>query len=202
MPRWVSGAGPLLGGRHSIGGEPLTLRLLRRGDERVWLNLRARERERLQPWEATPPGGPAPSVSFGQYVRAERRAVAAREALPLVVEWERALVGRVTVHRIEWGAECGASLGYWVAREWTGRGIAPRAVALAADHAFRQGIHRLEIAVRPENTASLRVVDKLGFRDEGLRRGYLFIDGAWRDHRVFALTAGEERTGEFWPAHP
>ncbi len=53
------------------------------------------------------------------------------------------------------------------------------------------GLHRVEINIRPENTASLRVVAKLGFRDEGLRRSYLHIDGDWRDHRTFALTAGE-----------
>jgi ribosomal-protein-alanine N-acetyltransferase len=53
------------------------------------------------------------------------------------------------------------------------------------------GLHRMEINIRPENAASLRVVDKLGFRDEGLRVKYLHIDGAWRDHRTFALTSEE-----------
>jgi ribosomal-protein-alanine N-acetyltransferase len=65
-------------------------------------------------------------------------------------------------------------------------------VALASDHAlFTVGLHRVEINIRPENVASLRVVEKLGFRDEGVRRAYLHIDGAWRDHRTFALTAEE-----------
>ena len=65
-------------------------------------------------------------------------------------------------------------------------------MALAADHCwFALGLHRIEIAIRPENTASLRVVDKLGFRFEGERPRYLHIDGDWRDHRVFALNAEE-----------
>ena len=70
------------------------------------------------------------------------------------------------------------------------------AVALAADHCFGPvGLHRLEATVRPENVASLRVLAKLGFRQEGLFRRYLDVDGAWRDHLCFAMTAEESPTG-------
>ena len=73
-----------------------------------------------------------------------------------------------------------------------GQGITPRAVALVGDYCFATlRLHRLEIAIRPENAPSLRVVDKLGFRYEGRRPGYLHIDGQWRDHEVFALHAEE-----------
>lgn len=105
------------------------------------------------------------------------------------------MVGRVTVGGIRWGAERGGSIGYWISPDYAGRGIVPRAVRLIAEYAFAQGLHRLEIAVRPENAASLRVVEKLGFREEGARSRYLFIDGDWRDHRVFALTVDEPRRG-------
>jgi ribosomal-protein-alanine N-acetyltransferase len=65
-------------------------------------------------------------------------------------------------------------------------------VALATDHClFTLGLHRIEVAIRPENTASLRVVEKLGFRVEGKSPRYLHIDGDWRDHIVFGLTADE-----------
>jgi ribosomal-protein-alanine N-acetyltransferase len=116
----------------------------------------------------------------------------------MVVEVDGVLVGRVSIGRIEWGAECGASVGYWIRESHAGRGIVPAAVAMACEFAFAQGMHRLEIAVRPENTSSLRVAQKLGFREEGMRRRYLFIDGAWRDHQVFALTADEPRNGIAW----
>ncbi len=67
-------------------------------------------------------------------------------------------------------------------------GIAPTAVALLVDHCFSMvGLHRVEANVRPENAASLRVVTKLGFVEEGLHRRFLYIDGAWRDHLTFAL---------------
>ena len=72
----------------------------------------------------------------------------------------------------------------------------PTAVALVVDHAFTEvGLHRIEVNIRPENAASLRVVEKLGFRDEGVRPGLLHIAGAWRDHRSFALTAEEVPDG-------
>jgi ribosomal-protein-alanine N-acetyltransferase len=77
-----------------------------------------------------------------------------------------------------------------------GRGVTPTAVAMVADHCFDVvGLHRLEIAVRPENAASLRVAEKLGFRREGHALRYLHIDGDWRDHVLFALTAEETRRG-------
>jgi [ribosomal protein S5]-alanine N-acetyltransferase len=72
----------------------------------------------------------------------------------------------------------------------------PTAVALVTDHCFGTvGLHRLEVNIRPENAASLRVVEKLGFREEGTREAFLHIAGAWRDHRSFALTAGEVPEG-------
>jgi ribosomal-protein-alanine N-acetyltransferase len=67
---------------------------------------------------------------------------------------------------------------------------------MATDHCFREvGLHRVEVNIRPENTASLRVVEKLGFRSEGLRERYLHIDGDWRDHLTFALCAEDVPDG-------
>lgn len=106
------------------------------------------------------------------------------------------LVGQLTVSSITWGSLRSANIGYWVDESVAGRGITPTAVALAVDHCFRAGgMHRIEVCIRPENAASLRVVHKLGFRSEGLRRAYLHIDGDWRDHESFALTAEEVPEG-------
>ena len=176
----------------------IVVRALRRADQAEWLALRQRNRDWLRPWEATAPRGGAKSVSFAAYLRSERRAYRRKTGFPMVIEVDGALVGRVALGRLEWGAESGGSIGYWVSESVAGRGIAPTAVALLTEFAFRQGVHRVEIAVRPENAASLRVAQKLGFREEGLRLRYLHIDGAWRDHRVFALTDDEPRRGDFW----
>jgi [ribosomal protein S5]-alanine N-acetyltransferase len=102
------------------------------------------------------------------------------------------LVGQLTVSGIAWGSLRSANVGYWVDENCAGRGVIPTAVALAVDHCFTVcGLHRVEVCIRPENMPSRRVVEKLGFREEGVRRAYLHIDGGWRDHITYALTAEE-----------
>ena len=175
------------------------LRLLRMRDEAEWIALRNRNREWLRPWEATAPPGTADApVSFRTFIRNENAMWRSRRSFPMVIEKGGRLVGRVTLGRIEWGAERGGSLGYWVSQDQAGHGIAPAAVVLMCEYAFGQGLHRIEVAIRPENAASLSVARKLELREEGLRQSYLYIDGAWRDHRIFAATARERRSGEWW----
>jgi ribosomal-protein-alanine N-acetyltransferase len=102
--------------------------------------------------------------------------------LPFALFVDGSFGGQVTVGGISRGSLLSAYIGYWIDQRVAGRGIMPTAVALVTDHCFREvGLHRVEINIRPENTASLRVVEKLGFRREGLRERYLHIDGDWRD---------------------
>jgi ribosomal-protein-alanine N-acetyltransferase len=106
------------------------------------------------------------------------------------------MVGQLNVAGISWGSLCSAHIGYWVDERVAGRGIIPTALALAVDHCFQTvGLHRVEVNIRPENTPSRRVAEKLGFREEGLRIAYLHIDGGWRDHIAYALTAPEVPEG-------
>jgi ribosomal-protein-alanine N-acetyltransferase len=123
-----------------------------------------------------------------------RRAVARRArlgtSLPFAVRVEGRLAGQVTIDNIVRGAMRSGYLGYWIDRAVAGRGMASLAVALVCDHAFGEvGLHRLEADIRPENLPSQRLVERLAFRQEGLLRRYLDIDGDWRDHRAFALLA-------------
>ena len=200
-----------------LPGGTLLLRPLVRGDERAWLHLRALNAAWLDRWEATtpeiePPGAlPAPTVlvhaprrgrsasstarpapRFPEYV--DILAAAARDGstLPFAVDLDGELVGQLTVSSITYGSLCSASIGYWVSEHAAGRGIIPTAVAMAADYCFFElGLHRIEVNIRPENAPSLRVVEKLGLRDEGMRQAYLHIQGKWCDHRAFAVTADE-----------
>jgi len=115
-----------------------------------------------------------------------------RETIPFVIEVDGQVVGQVNVANIIFGSLSNAIVGYWVAPEVAGRGVTPTAVALACDYMFSSlGLHRIEIAIRPENAPSLRVVAKLGFRYEGLKERYIHINGSWRDHYLFALTSEE-----------
>jgi len=175
----------------------VVLRPLRRHDASAWLALRARNAAWLDPWEATSPERPSgPPPSFARFVRTLSAQARAGTALPFAMAYRGELVGQLTVSTIVRGSLCSASIGYWISEHVAGRGITPTAVALAVDHCLGPvGLHRVEIAIRPENTASLRVVAKLGLREEGLRERYLHIQGRWRDHRTFAVTADEVPDG-------
>lgn len=168
------------------------LRALRYRDGQRWRRLRAQNHDWLAPWEATSPDPATPPLSYHQLVRTLNADARAGRALPFAITYRGEMVGQLSVGGIGWGSLRSAHLGYWVSQDVAGNGITPTAVALASDHClFTLGLHRVEVNIRPENTASLRVVAKLGFRDEGLRQRYLHIDGAWRDHRTFALTREE-----------
>ena len=172
------------------------LRPIATSDRSEWLAVRSRNAAWLAPWEATPPGDTSRTMSFTAMVRSLRRQARQGTLLPFVVTYDGALVGQVTVGGITAGSLSSAHIGYWVDQRVAGRGVMPTAVALVTDHCFRTvGLHRVEVNIRPENAASLRVVQKLGFREEGLRVGFLHIAGAWRDHRSFALTAEEVPLG-------
>ena len=180
---------------------PIRLRPLRARDATEWSAVRQRNLAWLRRWDATqPPGGSRGPQSFRSMAREMDRQAKQGRMLPFVVTYaersKRPIVGQLTVSGITYGSAGWANMGYWIDQSYAGRGIIPTAVAMAADHCwFGLGLHRIEIAIRPENSASLRVVEKLGFRYEGERPRYLHIDGDWRDHRVFALNAEEVPEG-------
>ena len=108
--------------------------------------------------------------------------------VPYVMEYDGEVTGQLNVWGIARGSLASATIGDWIAEKFAGRNITPISVALATDICFRElNLHRVEICIRPENRASLRIVEKLGFRYEGYRRRYIHIDGDWRDHYAFAL---------------
>jgi ribosomal-protein-alanine N-acetyltransferase len=170
----------------------VTLRPLRRRDGRRWRSVRAANADWLAPWEATHPDPTSRPPTYPEMVRSFNREARAGRMLPFAVDLSGELVGQLSVSGITWGSLRSGQVGYWVDRRVAGRGVTPTAVAMVVDHCFLTlGMHRIEVNIRPENRASLRVVEKLGFRPEGLRRRYLHIDGAWRDHSTFALTVDE-----------
>ncbi|MFX4273615.1 GNAT family N-acetyltransferase [Propionibacteriaceae bacterium Y1685] len=185
----------------SLTHRELTLRPLGRRDRKAWAEVREANRSWLGPWEATlPPGSSRGPGSFGGLIRVLDHQAREGRMLPWAVCWDDGdgvrLGGQLTVSNIVAGSMSGAQIGYWIDERLAGRGIIPLAVALATDHCFTQlGLHRMEIAIRPENAKSLRVVEKLGFRAEGLRPKYLHIDGDWRDHLIFALNSDEVGDG-------
>lgn len=173
----------------------VTIRGIRVRDARALENELAVNRSWLQRWEATNPYGPS-RADAKTTIRALLGQFRAGDGVPFAIDVDGSFAGQLNVSGISYGSLSSATLGYWVAERVAGRGATPTAVALATDHCFfTLGLHRMEICIRPENDASLRVVDKLGFRYEGLRRRYIHIDGDWRDHFCFALTVEEVPQG-------
>ena len=171
------------------------LRVVRMRDVKRLESLILGNRSWLRPWEATSPTGPT-SFDIKAMVRGLIKQLERSEGMPFVIEVDGEIVGQLNVSNMLYGSVSSATLGYWVAPEVAGMGVTPTAVALVTDYLFTTvGLHRLEIDIRPENQASLRVVEKLGFRYEGLKEKFIHINGAWRDHYVFALTSGEVTEG-------
>lgn len=174
---------------------PVQLRRPRLRDGRAWSEVRLRNEQWLAPWEPTSPAGwgeRSAVSSWAPLQSALRRGARRGTMLPFVIWYGGCLVGQINASNIARGVLCSCTIGYWVDQRVAGRGITPTALALLIDHCLGAvGLHRVEIDIRPENAASLRVVEKLGLRREGFYERYLDIDGGWRDHLAFAVTAEE-----------
>ena len=179
------------------------VRPFRARDAMAWSEVRIRNKHWLRYWEGRTPTQRytpwevrhTPGV-FTAMLRMFRQEARAGRMLPFAVFHQGALVGQVTVSSIVRGAfQCGY-VGYWIDERVARRGITTTALALVVDHCFGPvGLHRIEANVRPENRPSLRVVEKLGFQQEGRHKRYLFIDEEWRDHLSFALLVEDVRGG-------
>lgn len=180
--------------RLTSGTDPVvTLRPLAASDAEPWRSARQRNAAWLVRWDATvPPGSDARTSTFRALVRRLRRQARHGTTYPFAVEVDGHFAGQVTVNNIVRGSAQFASVGYWLDRDFAGRGVMPRAVAMVIDHCFGvAGLHRIEVAIRPENSNSLRVVEKLGLHEYGYASRFLHIDGEWRDHRLYAVTVEE-----------
>jgi [ribosomal protein S5]-alanine N-acetyltransferase len=171
------------------------LRIAKMRDSKALEKLILGNRAWLRPWEATNPGAPN-SFDVRSQLRGLIRQLDDESGMPFVIEVDGVVQGQLNVANILYGSVSSAVIGYWVSPEVAGRGVAPTSVALVTDYLMNQvGLHRVEIDVRPENTASLRVIEKLGFRYEGIKQRYIHINGDWRDHYIFALTVEEVPEG-------
>lgn len=175
-----------------VGLRPIALR-----DSATLRRLLTENRGWLTRWEASYPGGGGAvpgSVSLRPVIRILRRQQRLGWGVPFVMTYDGEVVGQLSVSDVSGGALRSASIGYWVTERIAGRGVTPTAVALAIDYLFDElRLHRVEICIRPENQASIRVVEKLGLRFEGVRERYIHIDGEWCDHRSYAITREEVR---------
>jgi [ribosomal protein S5]-alanine N-acetyltransferase len=158
-------------------------------DFQQWLSVRASSRSFLQPWEPTWSSDDLTSTAFNRRILRYSREIDRDESYPFFIfrTSDNALLGGLNFTNIRRGAASMASLGYWMGKAHAGQGHLTAALTLMLPVAFASlKIRRIEAACLPDNTASLRVLEKLGFVQEGYARDYLAIDGVWRDHLLFA----------------
>jgi ribosomal-protein-alanine N-acetyltransferase len=182
---------PLLVGRRVL------LRPLKGSDWEAWRDVRVRSREWLEPWEPLPePGSPDP-VADVEAFRARCGAWERQRHFDTAYGFglfmrDGPFVGEVSLGSVQRGPFQGAYIGYWVDRDHAGVGLVPEGVALIMQYGFDDlGLHRLEASIVPRNTASRRVAEKLGLREEGTALRFLQIRGVYEDHVRYAITAEE-----------
>lgn len=183
----------------TIQGRGVWLRPPQLSDYAPWAELRALSRTHLVPWEPAWPRDDLTKIAFRRRIKHYQRE--AREDLGyafLVFETTGdRLIGGVTISNVRRGVTQSAMLGYWLGLPFVGRGYMGAAVNAMLQHAFETlRLHRVEAAVQPGNDASIKVLQRAGFAEEGLARRYLKINGTWQDHLLLAILAEDWMTRE------
>lgn len=179
-----------------IETERMTLRLPHHSDFRDWAWLREESRDFLTPWEPSWAHDHLGRKAFANRVYWAARAASSGTALPLFLirREDGAVLGAITLDNIRRGPAQAGTLGYWVGARHARQGYMREAIRAVVHHAFTAlDLSRIEAACLPENAASRGVLEKSGFKYEGVAQSYLQINGRWRNHVLYANLRGDRR---------
>ncbi len=179
-----------------IETERLFLRLPQHSDYRTWSDLRRSSAGFLTPWEPTWAADHLTRRAFTNRVSWAARCYKSDTALPLFIlrRDDGALVGAITLDNIRRGPAQAGTLGYWVGAPHARMGYMREAIGAVVHHAFKDmDLSRIEAACLPENTASRGVLERAGFKYEGVAQSYLQINGRWRNHVLYANLRHDRR---------
>lgn len=179
-----------------IETERVLLRAPQMSDYSAWAELRAASQDFLVPWEPLWAPDELSRASFRRRIRHYMRDMQEDVGYALFVYDTRStsLVGGITLCNVRRGVTQSCTLGYWVGAAHARQGFMTAAVRAVVPFVFDSlELHRLEAACLPENTASMRLLERVGFKREGLARRYLRINGDWRDHVLYALLETDSR---------
>ena len=174
----------------------MTLRLPQHADWRAWAEVRKASVGFLAPWEPVWSADHLSRRAFTNRVYWAARAYAQGTAVPLMLvrRDDSALMGAITLDNIRRGPAQAGTLGYWMGAPHARQGYMREAILALTHHAFtRMDLSRLEAACLPENAASRGVLEKCGFKYEGVAQSYLQINGRWRNHVLYANLRGDRR---------
>jgi ribosomal-protein-alanine N-acetyltransferase len=172
------------------------LRLPAHADWRAWAALRLESQTFVAPWEPAWSADHLSRKAFTNRVYWAARAESAGTALPLfmVRRADRRIIGGLTLDNIRRGPSQAGTLGYWIGAPFARQGFMREAIAALVHHAFQvMDLSRIEAACLPENTASRGVLEKSGFKYEGVAQSYLQINSRWRNHVLYANLRNDRR---------
>ena len=181
-----------------IRGQGIYLRYPRMADFPVWAKLRAESREFLTPWEPVWADDELTRGAFRRRIKRYQKETRLDSAYVFFVlrKTDNALIGGCTLSNVRRGVTQCCTLGYWVGEPYARQGYMTEAIKALLPFVFRTlGLHRIEAACLTANDASRSLLLRCGFREEGLARRYLLINGVWSDHLLFALLADEAPLG-------
>ncbi len=181
-----------------IEGDGVRLRRPTMDDYEEWAVLRESSREFLAPWEPAWPADDLARTAFRRRLRRYARDIKDDQTYPFFIfrNVDDKMVGGCTLSNIRRGVMQSCSLGYWIGRPYKRMGLMTAAVRALIPYVFGSlDLNRLEAACLPDNEASKRLLKRTGFVEEGYARRYLKINGAWRDHLLFAIVKGDPGTG-------
>jgi len=176
----------------------LILRAPQASDYAAWAVLRMESRAFLTPWEPVWNEDDLTRTSFRLRVKRAAREIAADEAYSLFILDGRSetLLGGLTLGLVRRGVAQACTLGYWMGQRHAGKGHMSEAVRGAVHFAFSElALHRVEAACLPNNEPSRRLLERVGFQQEGIARAYLRINGSWADHLLYAALASDTLPG-------
>ncbi len=176
--------------------ERLTLRQPAHSDYRAWTSLRTRSREFLTKWEPSWAEDHLTRKAFTNRVYWAQRSISGGTALPLFLirREDDALIGAITLDNIRRGPAQSGTIGYWTGEAYARQGYMREAIHAVVHQAFvRLDLSRIEAACLPENAASRGLLEKTGFKYEGVAQSYLQIDGRWRTHVLYASLRSDRR---------
>ncbi|WP_436642912.1 GNAT family N-acetyltransferase [Microbaculum sp. FT89] len=180
----------------AIHGDGVFLRTPQMGDFPAWTALREESRPFLTPWEPTWPLDDLTRASFRRRIRRYIQDVREDNAYPFFIfrSDDSAFLGGITLSNVRRGVTQSTSIGYWIGEAFARQGYMSAAVGAIMPFVFDQlRLHRLEAACLPSNTASIRLLEKVGFTREGFARRYLRINGVWQDHLLYAMLSEDPR---------
>ncbi|SIS76095.1 GNAT family N-acetyltransferase [Paracoccus saliphilus] len=178
-----------------LEAERIVLRLPAHSDFNAWSALRIESRDFLTPWEPVWSPDHLTRKSFTNRVYWAARASKGGTALPLfLLRRDGVLLGAITLDNIRRGPAQTGTIGYWIGKPFARQGYMREAIGVLVHHAFTTlDLSRIEAACLPENAASRGVLERSGFKYEGVAQSYLQINGRWRNHVLYANLRSDRR---------